>query len=340
MLAGWSYYKPISLHVPDELLTDSSMFIVFTNDADIGAHGLANGYDMRFTLDDDTLLSGQRIAHSVAGGLATGLYRIKVPSRSAIIETPIRAYYDNPGAADGMDPENVYDAATKGAWLFNSSGALDCLDSTANHNDGTNNGAASAVGPLTGLGAALFEAGDYIDVGVLNPDTNLSISAWINQPLQNAALRLVAYKVGGYWYLGCAPWGYMTGYVYPWEVNGAASVWGASWHHIAFTWTSAGTLQNYVDGSPDGSIGTTGSITPAPTAHVTIGGYSGGLSLIGSIADIKIEYAQRTAAWMSAEYHNIVDADHMQTWGAEVAAMPTIRWPWQQRYRRRMSIGA
>lgn len=328
MLAGWSYYKTITLDNADALLTDFPAFVVITADADIGAHALATGYDLRFTLDDDTLLKYQRIAHTVAGGLATGLYRVKIPSWSAVSGALIRCYYGKADATDGADPENVYDATTEGAWLFNASGDLDCLDSTANNNDGSNTGVVSAAGPLSGLGAGNFaDAGDKINFGTgasLDLSGDFTLDAWVN-PTTTSGVHAILGKhdagVEGYLlYI-------LTGKLYVQSNAGTlastSSLSTGDWHHVVGL-IDSGTFRVYVDGDPDGNP--TGGTDPIVHAHAAYAGMLDGAywQYAGLIAVPTIHSAVRSAAWIHAEYHNVADADHMQAWGAEVAAEPAL----------------
>ena len=102
-LAGWSYRKRIDLPLPAANLVDFPVKVPIVADADIGAACLASGFDIRFTADDGvTLLPHELVSFAVAGGEATGEFRVK--SDVAVAGTYIWCYYGNATAPDVSTP--------------------------------------------------------------------------------------------------------------------------------------------------------------------------------------------------------------------------------------------
>jgi hypothetical protein len=102
-LAGWPRRQLIALPIPTANLTDfpEKVPIVTGSPASIaiGAHCLANGYDIRFTaIDGVTLLPYERESFAVVAGEATGIFWVK--SDVAMAGTHIWCYYGNAAAAD------------------------------------------------------------------------------------------------------------------------------------------------------------------------------------------------------------------------------------------------
>lgn len=133
------------------------------------------GADLRFVESDGTLLPYE-IESWNPGGIS--IIWVRVPQIDGSSDSDsIWLYYGNPAAADGQDPEGVWDATFAGVWHFNG----DFLDATANLNDGTNFGTTGVAGQFAG--ARSFDGvDDYIDAGSdpsLGITGQMTLEAWI-----------------------------------------------------------------------------------------------------------------------------------------------------------------
>lgn len=205
-LDGWTKAKAIT--VPAAYITGSltnfPLLVQFTDDADIGAAALANGYDIRFTLSDGTTLcSYYRRSFVIAGGLATGLFDVLAPSLTSGVDATFYVYYGNASAPDVSNSAAVFGSAGAGfagAWGFGDGVTLDLTDLSGNGNNGTNNGATAAAGIVGG--AASFNGSSYIDfnnqASPLVPATSAwSITGWFKSSSSSQETIFAQYIAAG-----------------------------------------------------------------------------------------------------------------------------------------------
>ncbi|MCK5608634.1 DUF2341 domain-containing protein, partial [Candidatus Pacearchaeota archaeon] len=138
-LTGWDFRKQIDVQDGnvDGNLTDFPVWIFIDADADFH-EAKADGYDIRFTEDDEvTLLKYERMYWTGGNGsAATAHFWVKVPSLLASGGATIYCYYGKSDAPDGEDAANTWDANYVGVWHL-SEGAGSAADSSGNSNTGT-----------------------------------------------------------------------------------------------------------------------------------------------------------------------------------------------------------
>ena len=131
--SAWSHYRPITVDDTnvDATLTDFPLLVQFDADADL-AKARADGYDVRFTLDDGvTALEYERLTWSGGGGSSvTADFWVSVPSIDSAIGATIRIYYGNATASDGEDAADVWADAEAVLHLDDTSGPMG--DATGN----------------------------------------------------------------------------------------------------------------------------------------------------------------------------------------------------------------
>lgn len=154
-LNGWTKEKLIT--IPAVYITGSMVNFPLTvqiiNDSQIGAAARADGYDIRFTLADGaTVLSSYRRSFSVAGGQATGLYDVLVPSLTSGVAATIYCQYGNAAASDVSSASAVWGAGGVAALLMMPD-PYDGLDISGNAKHGTPSGVTTATGVLSSAGS-------------------------------------------------------------------------------------------------------------------------------------------------------------------------------------------
>lgn len=333
-LTGWARRKPITLGMPAELQTDFPFPFRVAADAQIGALAQATGHDIRFTLaDGTTLLNYERDVFSVTGGAATGLWHGRLPSWSAIVPQTVYCYYGKADAADVSSGPNTFDSNHVGVYHGGDGTTISVQDSSPAGNHGTNSGAIAGTG-IAG-GAIQFDDGtDSVAVPMTGLDDPLTVSAWLKITdgiLLPSTGGFYAAIFGGDSNLLLDPASGL--YVFYGEARtdrDGPAVQNA-WHHFALR-TSGGQLQIYTDAVQVGTDDTNGLSGGFTTLGKSV---NTGYGTLGLFDEFRISNIARAPAWIAAEYGTIAAPATWQTWGAE--EMAVSRWPWQQRYHRRMA---
>ncbi len=159
---SWLKRKKITLNNIDQATAFSDMpVLIKLNTARINYNDLiADGSDIRFTLDDHSTVLSHNIEHWNASG--ESFIWVKLPTIAASSEVNIYMYYDNSAATDADDANGVF-SNYSGVWNMDKSGAS-YIDSTGSGKDGTNVGSlADVVGPA-GM-AVDFDGASELDTG-------------------------------------------------------------------------------------------------------------------------------------------------------------------------------
>jgi len=110
---GWSYYKVITLDhtlVSSGPLIDFVKIIRLTSDANIPGHCQADGDDIRFS-DDSGSPTAYPFGHIGTFNSSDIIEAVKVPSISAVVDTPLRIWYGNGSATDDQNKTGAVDSA-------------------------------------------------------------------------------------------------------------------------------------------------------------------------------------------------------------------------------------
>ena len=252
---------------------------------------------------------------------------IKVPSVSDASPTGLKLYFDS-GHADNTTYVGDI-GSVPGATVWDSdfvfvshqsqdpSGAAPQItDSTGNSNDGTSYGSMTSGDLVDGaVGDAIdYVTDDYIDLGTgaslfVNGADGMTLSATI-YPRANASNTIIgrdSVSDRGY------DWRVMSGPKMTLETAGTgnvaanANVTLNAWNNVAVI-QSAGSLTHYLAGDVHGTSGITN--VPVNTAHTNIGRrpYTGVEQYANAIIDeVRISKTVRSAAWIKADHHSILD---------------------------------
>lgn len=313
---NWLYRKAITIdytRVGTGPHTNFPVLISIT-DVNLQTKALSDGDDILFTSSDGTTKLDHQIENYTSGTGKLDAW-VEVPSLSSSANTVIYMYY---GYAAATNQENI-----NGTWNTNFSAVWHMntvfTDATVNGRNGTNTGTTAVTGKIAGgRGFVRSDGADFITVtGSVGSPTNFTLSAWANitTPDVNAAdiisigdNSVLRYdvsnaKVNGVIYAGSSNWRTTT----------SASNYSTllnDWHHIAFTYSDAGNLQQiYIDGVPNGS---STSFTETPNyssggANTFIGKHGNantGMDCDGALDEIRIATTPQTAGWILTEYNN------------------------------------
>ena len=334
-LAGWSYRKAITIDNAnvDSDLTDFPLLVKITADADIGDGAQADGDDIRFTDSGGTTLLPyeEESWTGGAGNDATADFWVKVPTVATAADSTIYAYYGKSDAADGQDAMNVWDSNFKGVWHLPNGTTLGVLDSTSNANNGTINGVVATAGKVDGAGS--FD-GTNSNVDIGNKDifdfgtSPFAVSAWFKAPssAKKDYRTIIARSYNpGLWIQSRA-----TGHIDfstsdSFDVETTGDYFDNAWHHITAVRnsTAANDSKIYMDGSLDGQ-GTVAA-SASNDANLYIGSFVtiGNRVWDGTLDEVRISSAARSAAWVKFEYNNMASATNELTFGSQLTSVLT-----------------
>lgn len=335
-LDGWTKAKSIT--IPAAYITgDLANFplsIQFTDDADIGAAALANGYDIRFTLSDGiTILPCYRRSFSVTGGLATGLFDVLIPSLTNGVEYSFLCQYSNPSAPDVSNSAAVFGAAGAGAVLMMPDPS-DGLDISGNGNNGTPASVSQVTGQIGYAGS--FSTGSVTRT-LSQAQGAVSYATWVKmggtvstiQYLQgvqdsgNAGGRMIRWR------------GDVANNTIEFEAindSGEAGVFDArgvvssptAWNRIVGVLNpSAGYLYLYINGVQQTPVAISGNWTTQLT-NWTLGKRpdSASLYLAGSLDESLTVFSALSPAWASLDYIQVTSS--VVLWGEEQTSTPIL----------------
>lgn len=289
---GWIRYKEIVIQDDqvDGNLSAYPFLVWFDNDAEVGASGRADGFDIRFTVAPHgagNVIPHERISHSVAGGLATGRYWAIVPTILATGGATIRMWYGKADAADGStaywldvpnysveqwnDPPTVPTGwtLTAGSSSRNAAAFVLGLYSVNLQRSGTNAFLRTDIHTYRGIA---WWKGKAVSVG-----------AWIRSTVANRTDVTISAAGDG-------------------ETASAAHSGSGNWEFLTATRT----------------IG-----TGATAVRLTFRAITNDQTSQFDVALCNGE--SWSAAWIKLHKANVLSADHEQTWGAEVVDI--INWP-------------
>jgi hypothetical protein len=346
--SGWTYRKKITIQNAnvDADLTDFPVYVKLAADVEIGNSALATGYDIRFTSSDGTtLLKHERESWTGgAGDDATANFWVKVPTVDHDASTDIYIYYNKAGAADGQDPDAVWDANFKGVWHMGEaswSGASGEVKDATTTNNGTaaGNATTTASGKI-GRGGTLDGNGDYMDVGSdssLQGTGSHTISCWVNPtslPASNHGdqIFIKGTDSGNGW--GMSIFVYNQAGTQKWGANVVTTAPGvaqydalggtpatSTWVQITGVFDNSGeTISLYVNGDFVTSTSTGNTLRSSGDSAFGVGSLLNNDYWPGLLDECRVSNTNRSAGWNKFEYYNIANADNELTWGAEGGA--------------------
>ncbi|HEY6350972.1 MAG TPA: DUF2341 domain-containing protein, partial [Candidatus Angelobacter sp.] len=199
----FSYHRPITIshtQVPNSDQTNFPVLIsgVYSYLATVGNGGKvqsANGYDIVFTADAEGMV---KLDHEVETyDPATGTIRcwVRIPTLSHTTDTVIYLQYGSSSISTStQNPAGVWDTNYVGVWHLANGSTLNPADSTANQNNGTNNGATPTTGQIDGA-AAFNGSSQFVSLpqlGTFSDTSALTLSAWVNPNSGSGVQKVIA----------------------------------------------------------------------------------------------------------------------------------------------------
>ena len=333
-LTGWSYRKLITI---DEAKVDNDLinfpvlvYLDSTTNFDF-SEASSTGADIRFTDSGGiTTLSYERENHNAT----SANYWVKVPLVSSTASTTIYMYYGNSVASDTASSTAVWDANFKGVWhMADGASASITYDSTSNDNDATKKAANEPIEEAGKIGnSQLFDGtddyGKITNVVIADPE-KLTISGWIKHgtggsTYETAFHQGTSYTIGSssYWFGVCVS-DYLTATIganvsgIGWDKGKTAiKATVGQWYFIAAVWDDS-VVKVYVDGDYADKqynlVSYNNGTTPTRfgSSIDTTGNYKFG----GSIDEVRISIADKSAAWIKADYNS--GNNSLLTYGSE-----------------------
>ena len=308
---GYSYQRTITINhakVPNSTQANFPVLISGTysdlaTTANSGSVTNANGFDVIFTSDaaGANVLAFEQELYSPATGQID--YWVNIPSLSPSVDTVIFMFYGNSSVTtDQSNKTGVWDSHYVGVWHLSSGGSLSTNDSTANGNNGTNNGATLTTGLIGG--AASFNGSTDIVLPAsasLNITSNISTEAWVKTN-NTGDMRVIRHDPDvspwngfemGVGLLGSGRTGFWNGSAW---IGPNPTVNDNNWHFIAVS-VNGSTETFYKDGAITAAL--TGG---APNSNTGAG--SLGWQFNGLIDEIRVSNIARSSDWIATEYNN------------------------------------
>ncbi len=333
--ASWNYRKTLTLNadkvgtnnIPKDNsdLANMPVLLSFT-DAEIGSAAQWSGNDIAFTIN------GQKLDHElVSFDRSSGkmIAWVKIPAISSWMDTRVDVYYGNPAASNQQNVAGTWSNGFSGVWhLEEAGGGVTSVyrDSSPAGNDGTS-GTFTVTGTPT-AGPAKIAGGQSFD-GIANTITTswtianpqeFTLSAWVNTSsttgnkiigFENAQTgtgttifdRSLWIGTDGRAYFGC--------YSGTTDIAASALTYNnGAWHYLVGVRNdTTDTLTLYADGA---QVGTKANASAeVRTQWWRIGsyknvGWTNGADgyFPGTLDEVRISYAARSADWVKAEYVN------------------------------------
>jgi hypothetical protein len=152
-----------------------------------------NGYDIVFTADaaGTVKLDHEIETYNPVTGAVN--FWVRIPTLSHTSDTVIYVQYGSSAIAASLENKTgVWNSNYAGVWHLANGAVLSTADSTANQNNGTNNGATPTTGQIGG-GAAFNGSNEFIGIPSLGTFSNhspLTLSAWV-QPNNSSGVQKI-----------------------------------------------------------------------------------------------------------------------------------------------------
>lgn len=310
----------------DAALTNFPLKVSFSGDASIGAACRADGYDVIFTSEDGTTaLKFEREYFNVSGGLATGVFWVKVPTIAVDGTTAVYMYYGDADATDTADPANVWDSDFKVVYhMKDGADTSHISESTSSALTMTKKGANEPIEATAKVAKGQsFDGSDdkaSVNIEVYGYD-DFTFEAWVKPDSLPAGW---AFAVGSD--TGGAAFGLnASGHPRLTKTNTGdcdsadSAIASGGWSHIAVTRDGSEATNNiryYINGVLDSTKSFYTEFTQF-TKYIGVGfdgtdGYFDGI-----IDEVRISEAIRPAAWIKFEYRNVAEPDGCLSWGPE-----------------------
>jgi len=310
--------------------TDFPVWIDLT-DADIAASAQANGSDIFFTAADGTTVLDYQITRWDAAGHRLNAW-VRVPSLPANANTVLYVYYGDPSATATPNAPGVFKSSFAAVWhLDDKLPATTIAEATGTHAGTPNLTTTTQTAAKLGGGLAFNGGNDTITfTNPLSGNQAHTISVWVNQA---ATTHPSAIIVMGTAAMSQARWLYghfMTAvmavgyYTNDWTTG--TNLDGAGWTLVHWVLEGPnGKNHLYVNGaeitgSPMMLNGINTQGTSGVIGHAPEPAFGTNMGLNGTIDELRVATAARSAGWIATEYANQSSPATFYTVGAEQTA--------------------
>jgi biopolymer transport protein ExbB len=285
----------------------------------------ADGASLRFVDVDQQTVIPHEVDTWVSGG--NSFVWIKLSMDPAASPRKLWMYYDNPNVTTSSNPAAVF-----GSWTsVQHMGTTGLADSSGHNHTATsaNGGTTPGAGPVHIGNVSDFDGNnDYLELPNENDfdfTAELGVSAWVQISTFNVDYQTIVAKGDMAWRMqrNATTRAAQFGTNNSENLNGTKTVDDNQWHHVAITYDGT-TKRLYFDGNLDtsaanASIGNTGfSVRIGENQEAGQSGSPGGYRYWESNMDeVRIGSAERSAAWIKAEFLTVDDMDFADVSPAE-----------------------
>jgi flagellin-like protein len=357
----WAYRRNITIdHTrvswPGSL-PNFPVLVKLNSDHDLWGHAQPDGDDIFFT--DST---GMTIPHEIESySEGTLVAWVKIPSLSSTEDTTIYMYYGNANVSSQQNPTAVWDSNYKGVWHLEEGTGSNSRDSTVNGLNGTPTGSPTQT-PGQIDGSLGFSGSNNLSLGTNSPFRQSSVITyefWAKIPNGGGGWAMGVGGSGGHGYGGVSlalstlsfTWTPTTPNSDTWIQNASLSLTPNQWVHVAVVVDFANKARAmYINGQAVPTTLSQSVTTWTPTTTYNsgytdlIGGrYVNGWNYFtGTIDEVRVSNAVRSAEWIATEYANQAGSSPFYTIGSEegstCSAPPITFNPCSWNYRKKITI--
>ena len=325
---GYGYRRPITIDHTKVSNSNQSNFPVLISGtyADLAttANGgyvtNSSGYDIVFASDGAgaNVLPYERESYNSSTGAVN--FWVQVPTVSHTSDTTIYVFYgDSSITTDQSNKTGTWDSNYKGVWHFDQtpSGSGSELDSTSNGYNGTpaSSGISLSSDGISG-GSLHFNgtsAGNNVSMSSSLPGgPPITVSIWIkttglNSSAQSIIIDKSVWSSHGWSSLDDGQYNSVLWFRTMPDPGDAPTIArsmvnNGTWHYLVGTINSSNVISYYLDGSLN-ATSTPSSFSADTSDPVSVGAFQGN-SAGGSLTEVRISNAVRSADWIATEYNN------------------------------------
>ncbi len=265
----------------------------------------SSGYDIVFVASDNTTKLDHEIEKydPTTGTIAMW---VRVPTLSASADTKIYLYYDNSAITSSQEnTTGIWDTNYKGVYHLGNGSTLSVTDSTSNANNATNHGASASAGQIDG-GASFNGTSNYISLPTTGmPTSTMTQEFWMSVPsLDSNHHGLINYGNGSttgsiqqyYW----GPNDDFRLYLNGSYATDKTTINTSTPYHVVLTYDGT-TFTWYINGT---SVYTKTQSMTASFGNIYVGRSNSGEYFNGTMDEVRISSAARSAGWIGTEYNN------------------------------------
>lgn len=340
-LSNYYYCKKIIFkhkYIPTNLFGYPAL-ISITDDSDLGAHALSNGYDLRFTDKNGELLSYEREEFSISDGICNAKIWVNIPTIYSEIDTVIYMFYGYSSASNGESANNVWDSNYEAVWHLKetSTGAVgDFRDSTKNtHNSVNTVNQPTPIFGAIGTGQSFNGSSGYIDFGDISFTLPFTIEAIVS-PTENQNYGVICARNGSTsstgtgFYLRKHPSGY-DGFDFgiydnagnqnnvisgPYNINDKYQIVVIATHD---------TISMYINGKLASNHVSINGFSPYTSQNFIVGrnSYTATYYIAAMLDEIRISNTARSESYIQTSYKNIFSPSDFISIGSEISFVST-----------------